>query len=342
MKLQIKISIIALFGICFAACKKEEIKTTGIINESLFLKRDHQSLFIKVAGNIDAKKILLIIHGGPGGSGLDYRDSFFINQLEPQFAVAYLDQRFGGNSIGNGGSIDYTSFQTDIEQTIDLLQQLFGSDQKIYLMAHSWGGFIAPYFLGNSSHQSKVAGWIQVDGAHDYPLNDSLTEVMLANYADSQFIAQKNTEHWQKVKDYCQKHNYSDGYDITAQLNDFAHTSETLMDSVWAPNDKYWVWDEAYSAKSNKYNLFVSGILRVDEATYKTPSVDYLKKINTPVLMMWGKYDFVCPKELATHLQQNIASTDISVEMFDHSGHSPMANEPDKFAKIITQWIQNH
>ena len=136
------ITTILIFAL--SSCKpNEDIQTSGMIEESIFLKRDKQSLYLKVAGNINSKKILLIIHGGPGGSGLDYRDSFFINQIEKEFAVAYFDQRFGGNSFGNGGETDYKSFQTDIEQTIDLLQQLFGQNQKIYLMAHSWGGFIA-------------------------------------------------------------------------------------------------------------------------------------------------------------------------------------------------------
>ena len=140
MKPFTQLIVILLITLSFSSCKQNiDIQTSGMIDESIFLKRDKQSLYLKVAGNIDSKKILLIIHGGPGGSGLDYRDSFFINQIEKEFAVAYFDQRFGGNSFGNGGATDYTSFQTDIEQTIDLLQQLFGQDQKIYLMAHSWG-----------------------------------------------------------------------------------------------------------------------------------------------------------------------------------------------------------
>ena len=176
MKPFTQLIVILLITLSFSSCKQNiDIQTSLMIDESIFLKRDKQSLYLKVAGNIDSKKILHIIHGGPGGSGLDYRDSFFINQIEKEFAVAYFDQRFGGNSFGNGGATDYTSFQTDIEQTIDLLQQLFGQDQKIYLIAHSWGGFIAPYFLGNSEYRNKVSGWIQIDGAHNYPLNSIVT-----------------------------------------------------------------------------------------------------------------------------------------------------------------------
>ncbi|MBM3938775.1 MAG: hypothetical protein FJ333_09025, partial [Sphingomonadales bacterium] len=95
--------LLALVAILFFSGCKMEVVTDGMINDDLFIKQKNQSLFLKVAGDIGSRKLLLIVHGGPGGNSLDYRDSMIKAVIEPNMAVGYWDQRFGGNSQGNAG-----------------------------------------------------------------------------------------------------------------------------------------------------------------------------------------------------------------------------------------------
>jgi pimeloyl-ACP methyl ester carboxylesterase len=92
--------------------------------------------------------------------------------VEKEFVVVYWDQRFAGNTQGNGGNVDITEFRKDIKNLVLLLGDKYGSASEIYLLGHSWGGFLAPYFLVDGDNQKMVKGWIQVGGAHNYNLND--------------------------------------------------------------------------------------------------------------------------------------------------------------------------
>jgi len=50
-----------------SGCKIDPI-TQGMVNDDTFIKQKNQSLFLKVAGNIGSRKLVLIVHGGPGGN----------------------------------------------------------------------------------------------------------------------------------------------------------------------------------------------------------------------------------------------------------------------------------
>jgi len=52
-------------------------------------------------GNFDSKTFIVLLHGGPGGNGLEYRSGKYAEMLEEQFAMVYWDQRGQGNSRGN-------------------------------------------------------------------------------------------------------------------------------------------------------------------------------------------------------------------------------------------------
>ncbi|MFN5888887.1 MAG: alpha/beta fold hydrolase [Bacteroidota bacterium] len=323
-----------------SGCKLDTI-TVGSVDDDVFLKRKNQSLFLKVAGNIGSRKLLLIVHGGPGGNGLDYRDSIIKSNVESKIAVGYWDQRFGGNSQGNGGASDLDSYREDLRVVVQYLKAKYGDDLQIYLMGHSWGGFLTPFFLGHEQNQQFISGWIQVDGAHDYPLNDSLTEDMLSKRARIEIAAQRNLSHWQSVLDYCNNHNSSDGYEVSAQLNQYAHDGELLMDSVFVPETTYSA-DPSTSYSNNRFNGVVSGILGVDRPTYDIDPESYLKKINVPAFFIWGWFDFVCPPALCDDLQLKVGSSDKTIQYFYHSGHSPMMNEPELFWNSVLDWIDKH
>jgi pimeloyl-ACP methyl ester carboxylesterase len=335
-----KFVLVCVLWLAFIGCKIDTI-TQGTVNDDAFIKQKNQSLFLKVAGNIGSRKLVLIVHGGPGGNSLDYRDSMIKVVLESNVAVGYWDQRFGGNSQGNAGASGLEYYSEDLLTVVKYLRVKYGEDLKIYLMGHSWGGFLTPYFLGHKNNQLLVSGWIQVDGAHNYPLNDSLTEDMLAKRAATEIAANRNVGHWKEVLDYCNAHNVSDGYEVLVKLNGYAHKGETLMDSVFAPSERYYR-EPSSASRNNKVNGVISALLRVDSPTYDTDSDIYLGRIQVPALLMWGRFDFVCPPPLCDDLNEKIASQDKTIQFFEHSGHSPMMNEPNLFWESVLDWVIKH
>jgi len=334
-----KIITLILIATVFFSCQKEKITVSGMADDHFFLYLDGQSLPVRVSGNTASNKMMLIIHGGPGGNAIEYRDNYVINNVETEFAIVYYDQRYAGGAQGNGGNYHISDFREDIKKLILLLKAKYGNEKKIYLFAHSWGGFLAPYFLIDGNNQNLVDGWIQVGGAHNYYLNDSLTKEMLLYYGKREIDAGRNTEEWEEVIEYCESHAYNESYEVSAKLNTYAHEAEELIPEILQPDYS----TPFFANNAPLISFFINGMISaysgIDNPAYTEAITENLHKINTPVLLLWGKYDFVCPPELKDDIIQHISSHDISERIFEFSGHSPMYNERDIFWQDVIRWI---
>lgn len=330
---------IAVITLLFLGCGKDPFTTKGIAEDFFFLKSGNQHMPVTVAGNVDSRKFVVIIHGGPGGNGLDYRDKQAKALAEKEFAVVYWDQRFAGNSQGNGGNTDILEFRADIKKLLLILRSKYGSDIELYLLGHSWGGFLAPYFLVDGANHAMVNGWIQVGGAHNYRLNDSLTREMLLRYGHMELAAGNNTSTWTEMVNWCNQNGF-EGDENAAKLNGFAQRAESLFGNVLEPEGS----DEqqAKATFSHWSNEMATTRRKIDQPGYTTPNSDQLFNIKIPTLLLWGKYDFVCPSELANDIQKNIGSADVSKIIYLNSGHSPMVNEPEKFWADAINWVKAH
>jgi len=339
--MRLKLVCGVLWCILFTGCQKESITSAGIADDHFFLKSGNLEMPVAVHGNVESKKFILIIHGGPGGNGSDYRDSYAINLVEKKMAVVYWDQRFAGNSQGNGGVSDVSAFRKDIKQLIFLLRHLYGASAQVYIMGHSWGGFLTPYFLVEGNNQTMVQGWIQVDGAHNYRMNDSLTREMLLTVGKEEVAAGRNTATWQEIVDWCLANGF-EGDENTGQLNSYAHKAEELIADISIPKGTEESIQNSSVYFSNWINERASGRLRVDGPAYTISNSDQLYKLQLPTLLLWGAYDFVCPPLLAMDIEQRVSSKDVQKIIYAQSGHSPMVNEPVKFWEDVLDWVGKH
>jgi pimeloyl-ACP methyl ester carboxylesterase len=344
-----KIILNLLIIIGLSSCQKEKITIGTDVQDSFFLQEEGNALPIQVRGNTASKKMLVIVHGGPGGGGsILYRNNYVINNVEKEFAVAYWDQRFGGASQGSTSNSDIASFKSDIKKVLQLLKSRYGDDTKMYIMGHSWGGFLTPYFLQDGNNQDIVNGWIHVDGAHNYPQNDSLTKEMLLVYGKREIAGNRNTATWQEIVNYCNAHAFNESFDVSTQLNSYAGQAEGYIAEVKAGVSNLSIALEG--SKTNNFpitaqlvNLYNSArVLKIDRQANPIPISENLYKIKLPTLLLWGRYDFVCPIGLKDDIKKNIRSTDVSEKTFENSGHSPMINEPEAFWSVVVNWVKVH
>ncbi len=300
---------------------------------------------VTVAGNIYSGKLLLIVHGGPGGNALAYRNNYVKTNVESEFAVVYWYQRFAGSSQGNGGDTHISIYRNDLRKLILLLKSIYGEDKEIYLFAHSWGGFLAPYFLVHEENQAMVDGWIQVGGAHDYALNDLLTHEMLRYIGKQEIEAGKNLKEWEPIIEWCETNDHKGGKNA-AKLNRFANFAETLIDEIERPDifesDLSIMLSNHISITSGLTNSLASNFYDITQPAYDVKLSTDLHKITRPTLLLWGKYDFVCPTGLMDELINHLQNTNAEYHIFERSGHAPMYNEPEHFWKTVIQFINKH
>jgi pimeloyl-ACP methyl ester carboxylesterase len=339
--------ILILSVFFFLGCKKENITKSGIVDDHFFLKNKGAIMPVYVGGNIDNNKILIMVHGGPGGNDLSYRNKF-IAPVEKEMAVVYWDQRLAGASQGNSPDKDIVNYIEDIKKLIAIIKYRYGSDKKIYMLGHSWGGFLTPYFLEDGNNQNLISGWIQVDGAHNYNLNDSLTWKYLLDYGQTQLNSAKYAKEWKEIVDYCSSVTPgNNNFEVGVKLNSYAGKAQSYIDELSGETCPTCVINNLSSQNfpitANLGNLLTSAkFLKIDRQAYNKQISENLYKIKLPTLLLWGKYDFICPRGLSLDIQSKISSMDITEKIFLKSGHSPMDNEPEIFWKSVIDWVAMH
>jgi pimeloyl-ACP methyl ester carboxylesterase len=63
----------------------------------------------------------------------------------------------------------------------------------------------------------------------------------------------------------------------------------------------------------------------------------YLKKVLTPTLIIWGKQDAIIPVECSEIFRQAIPNSDLKI--IDHCGHSPALEKPQEFMSTVTEFL---
>ncbi len=100
--------------------------------------------WISIRSVSDTLPVLLFLHGGPGNSVMSFAEKF-TKTLQQHFVVVQWDQRESGKTAKINPSpqpLSVSIMASDASEVINYLRGRF-SEQKIYLVGHSWGGFLA-------------------------------------------------------------------------------------------------------------------------------------------------------------------------------------------------------
>lgn len=344
MKIIQNILAISLIIIAFASCTQENTET---YERFYFRTSDGADLAVQVDGDRNSNVFVLMLHGGPGGSGFEYNTGLFTERLESKYAMVYLDQRGQGASQGSYSSEQVTlqRFADDVYDLTLLLKQKYGQDISVFVMGHSWGGSTGTYAMVNTEIQNEIKGWIEVDGAHDIPMINKEAIKMFQTIGNAEIAAGNNVTDWQEIVDFA---NGVDTNNITTddggQVNSFGFKAEGLLADI-AEGESGTPSHGLATSPITSLSAYLSGNLTASaimEETEKLSLTDELYKINIPTLLLWGKYDFVVAPALGESAYANISSTEKELIIYDFSGHSPMDNEAAKFADDVERFIELH
>jgi pimeloyl-ACP methyl ester carboxylesterase len=326
------------------SCQKEQITISTDARDNFFLQNKGVSMPVRVFGNTASKVFMMMVHGGPGGDAIVYRSDYVKQNVENQYAIVYWDQRNAGASQGgvNGDNFKLENFIDDFKQVVLLLKQRYGSDISVFVNGHSWGGYLTPAFLSTNNNQDLVKGWIQTDGAHDFPLLNEYSKEMLLDKAQIEIAANKNVAKWTEIRDYCNGlklpldvYQWVDfnGYGTRAM----GLTTEAINSISPSPLQRYLQNDAPLTtiALQGIYNPVTFAMMKDTYA--KAPTISNLSVIKIPTLILFGKYDYICPPKLADDILSKIQSTYKKKVIFENSAHSPMItiDEPAYWQEIM-------
>lgn len=326
------------------SCKKENV--SKLVDETVYVRFQGADMPVYLRGNIESKIIILVVHGGPGGNGLEYRSGLWTVPLEENYTMAYWDQRGQGMSHGKYDNISLLQMAKDMNAVVSALKHKCGNDTKIFAYGHSWGGTVTAKYFVSDEIIKNVTGWISSNGAHDMPKNDIESVKLFRKVASEQINKNHNKSNWEEIKIWA---NSIDTLSISEQES-YEINQKGFEVEEWLIEDKE-LQERSNGGNSgvgllspvNPFSSSANGGLTNLMLSNETRSIsltDDLRKVTLPLLVLTGKYDFVVPPALAHDLYNLSSSLDKKIVVFEKSGHSPMTHEPIKYRNEIISFIE--
>jgi 3-oxoadipate enol-lactonase len=240
----------------------------------------------------------LLFIGGTGGD-LRNKPNQLDSPLSEHFEIISYDQRGLGQTSSPSGSYSMQQYADDAAHLLDELKI-----DTIPVMGVSFGGMVAQEFI--KRHASRVSKLILActssggDGGSSYPL-----------HALEEFNEEEKLE-------------------TSIKINDLRITD------VWIEqNQNLWQSIKEQAENRNAYkpqprNLLKQLLARKDHNTYAD-----LEEINTPTLLLGGKYDGIAPMLNMEKMHQKIDKSKLE---FYEGGHLFLIQDTKAFQDIIN-WL---
>ena len=269
---------------------------------------------------------LILIAGGPGGSHLGLR-SFDSLALKGHIQLIYFDALGRGKSDTAANVNEYT-LERDIDDVEGLRQALHLG--KISLLGHSYGGVVAQGY------------------AVKYGQN--LSHLILANTFHSFVMWQENDDN----SNHEIKENYPEVWDSLMKIREQGYISSDSLHRViynkvpygflYAYNPARFEGSGTRKPYPNNFNSKVYYQMVGKDGDFIVGSdigtFDYrkqLKDLKMPVLIIGGRYDRVAVPTMMIKFKEYCPQAQFV--MFEHSGHNPQVEEPQKDFQVIREFL---
>ena len=126
---------------------------------------------------------------------------------------------------------------------------------------------------------------------------------------------------------------------------DGEYKTDEDMSRLWAEEMKFYFkkFDErakAYHEHTKDLSLRIASLKTFNEK--EAPTLDlrpHLKQITVPTLVMVGRHDFITNVAMAEEIVKHIP--DARLEIFEDSGHYALVEEPEKFYRVIKEFVES-
>jgi pimeloyl-ACP methyl ester carboxylesterase len=299
-------------------------------------------------GNRQSATVLLVVHGGPGISSLDY-----IGALEKQLAsdvlLAFWDQRYSGFS-----RFDFTrtmNIQSNLEDcnaVVEQIKQKFPG-KKVVLWGHDWGGTIVTGIATHPTFKLNIDGWIVASGfvsgyegflaLWEFSVRRSRERIAdgAASFADTITVLNRlrpEVGRWRSA-------NINRVFGFASRLT---LTGEPRQPKPERDFQTARVRD-IFPNLTDRQRVTRNSILAVNGISFSETLYLWqtrLDEINKPGLLIWGRNDGTTPVELlnwfTTELTQR--GKTFTSTIYENAWHSPFISQPAQHATDVKSFIQ--
>lgn len=271
---------------------------------------------------------LIIIPGGPGGAHQPYRK--FDSLAKSNIQIIYFDA-FGRGKSDTARDVKEYSLARDIEDIEGLRVALHLN--KISLLGHSYGSLVAQGYA--IKYGQNLGHLIIANGFHSFVMwqenDDNSNHEMKTNYPE--VWKQLMTIREQGAVSSDQQHQ-----DIYGQVPYgflYAYNPEHFEPNPLVRRRAY---PNAFNSKLYYQMVGKDGDFIVGS---DIGSFDYrkdLKNLKMPVLIIAGRYDRVAVPWMQVKYKEYCPQAQFV--MFEHSGHNPQVEEPEKEFPLIVEFLK--
>lgn len=341
------IAILLGIIILLSSCYKEPVAKSGQIDEFYFVKNGNVVLPLRVVGKASSNTIIIVLHGGPGGSAFQMRLATSMQNLEKNYKVVYFDQRGSGITQGNATADDLyvDKFAEDVDMVVSFTKQQLGGS-SIFLLGTSWGGGLGTYYLTDTERQADIKGFIAVSAAYDIPGAIQLSRQFVLNYANQQIAADSGKTYWQNAIKY---------YEARPTLNE----NDYFEHAQYVNRAKGILWGKVPSAEDPGYPGFKLEMylenFNFTSLNIKMPNGDNIfsaftnnpnmGNITLPTLIIWGARDGLTPVALADGMYNLLGTPPAHKRLrkdYLQSAHTPFVEEPTKFLNDVRNFVETY
>lgn len=284
----------------------------------------HESLIAVPGGNVWFKRIgggpglpLLVVHGGPG---LPHSYLRSLERLADEREVVFWDQLGCGASERPSDRKLWTMQRSVAE--MDAVVTGLGLD-RFHVFGNSWGGMLAQqYALDVTS------------GAVSLTISNSIASIPQF----SEMVARLKGELDPATQSAIDRHEAA-GTTHTAEYQDAIRTwNETYLCRVrpWPPELLAAFADmgtEIFETMFGPSDFHIVGTIRDWDV------FDRLAEIALPTLILAGRFDECVPEHMWA-MHRRIPGS--RFEFFESSAHMPFIEEPDKFDRVMRDFLRPH
>ncbi|WP_066186567.1 alpha/beta fold hydrolase [Gracilibacillus timonensis] len=277
--------------------------------------------------------VLFVVHGGPGYPlyPIARANNVPFHRL---FTVCYWDQRGTGMSYtSDKNSLTIDQLVQDIVEISHYLLDKF-SQEKVYLMGHSWGtiigskaasiqpdlfqAYIGVGQVGSQSASEQETYEVISEKVKATGEEKAIAEINSVDYSDAYY---KDRKYFSIVDKYRAKFGggfLRKGYPNRQGLKDVFGTRQ------YAFKERI----NVFRGIGNAYQAFGEKMAKTDLATE-------IKEINTDVYILQGRHDYLTTHAQAFRFYDQLKAPKKRFHTFEHSAHSPFIEEQSAFLEKL-------
>ena len=307
----------------------------GSIAEARFLRLGEVDQWVLVRGKSVTNPPLVLLHGGPGWSETRFFRRFNA-PLENAFTVVYWDQRGAGRSYDRTlarSSMTVEQLISDLNELVDAVCERLGRPQ-VAILGHSWGSVLGVLYA--SRYPEKVAAYVGCAQIGDWPAAET------ASYQSG--LAEAQRQRRQRVLRKLRAIG-PPPYDADAVFTERTCTmgleGGTRPRALWktgqallgGPESSFFELPNAWRGFRFTMNAMWPEVSRLN-------LIEQVPSLQMPVFFLLGRNDPWVPPETSVAYFDALAAPAKDLVWFEHSGHEPFLDEPDKFNATMAELVR--